>query len=71
MGVGLTRMRGGPQVVACRLPMPQSRGLIPASHHNQTGLVLSSYPVPTRLTSGYKCSAVTLRGGIVGDDTQG
>lgn len=70
-GAGFTRLRGIPRVVAGSFPSQQSRDLIPPSHHNQTGLVLSLYPVPTHFTSGHKCPAVILGGGIVGDETQG
>lgn len=37
----------GPQVVICCFPMPQRWDFIPASRHNQTGLVLSLHLVST------------------------
>ena len=52
---GLAGLRGSPQVVTCGLRMWISRGLLPASHHNRTGLVLSLYLMPTHFTGGHKC----------------
>ena len=52
---GLAGLRGSPQVVTCGLQMQSSKGLLPASHHNRTGLVLSLYLMPTHFTGGHKC----------------
>lgn len=69
-GLSLTRLKGSPQMVACSCPVLQSRDLIPISHYNGTGLLLSLYLASAHFTSGCKCPAVILWGGTVGDETQ-